>query len=109
MEWHKIDVNICNSASYNVFKRVTRPEPNQVFNVDSSEGLKFLTRIGLRLNHLVDHKFRHNFQGCVDPVCSYGQNIETSTYFLSEKVKKINSSILKKNDKFITKIFLFGG
>ena len=82
MEWHKIDVNICNWASYNVFKRVTRPEPNQVFNAGSSEGLKFLTRIRLRLNHLADHKFRHNFQGCVDPVCSYGQDIETSTYFL---------------------------
>ena len=58
----------------------------------------------------------------VDPVCSYRQDIETSTHFLlhcsnyysarqnlSEKVKKIDSSILKKNDKFITKIFLFGG
>ena len=34
---------MCNSASCNVFKRVilkfTTPEANQVFNVDSSEGL----------------------------------------------------------------------
>ena len=38
LEWNKLDVNIRNSASCNVFKRVilkfTRPEPNQVFNVD---------------------------------------------------------------------------
>ena len=71
LEWNKLDVNIRNSASCNVFKRVilkfTRPEPNQVFNVDSSEGLKFLTRIRLGLSHLVDHKFRHNFQDCVNP------------------------------------------
>ena len=37
-EWNKLDVNIRNSVSCNVFKRVilkfTRPEPNQVFNVD---------------------------------------------------------------------------
>ena len=71
LEWTKIDVNIHNSTSCNVFKKVIlkfiRPEPNQVFNVDSSEGLKFLTRIRLGLSHLVDHKFRHNFQDCVNP------------------------------------------
>ena len=72
MEWNKIDVNIPNSASCNVFKRLKpkliRPEPNQVFNVDSSEGLKFLTRIRLGLSHLADQKFRHNFQDCVNPI-----------------------------------------
>ena len=47
------------------FKRVIlkfiRPEPNQVFNVESSEGLKSLTKVRLGLSHLADHKFRHNF------------------------------------------------
>ena len=65
MEWNKIDVNIRNSTSCNVFKRVIlkfiRPEPNQVFNVESSEGLKSLTKVRLGLSHLADHKFRHNF------------------------------------------------
>ena len=88
LEWNNLDVNIRNSASCNFFKRVilkfTRPEPNQVFNVDSSEGLKFLTRIRLGLSHLAYHKFRHNFQDCVNPVCSCGQEIETSTHFLLE-------------------------
>ena len=86
LEWNKIDVNIHNSTSCNVFKKVIlkfiRPEPNQVFNVDSSEGLKFLTRIRLGLSHLADHKFRQNCQDCVNPVCSCGQEIETSTHFL---------------------------
>ena len=86
LEWNNLDVNIRNSASCNFFKRVilkfTRPEPNQVFNVDSSEGLKFLTRIRLGLSHLADHKFRQNCQDCVNPVCSCGQEIETSTHFL---------------------------
>ena len=86
MEWNKIDVNIRNSTPCNVFKRVIlkfiRPEPNQVFNVDGSEGLKFLTRIRLGLNHLADHKFRHNFQDCVNPIFSCGQEIETLTHFL---------------------------
>ena len=86
LEWNKIDVNIRHSASCNVFKKVilkfVRPELNQVFNVDSSEWLKFLTIIRLALSHLAGHKFRHNFQDCVNPICSCGQEIDTSTHFL---------------------------
>ena len=76
LEWNKFDVNILYSASCDVFKRVIpkfiRPEPIQMFNVDISEGSKFLTRIRLGLSHLADHKFRHSFQDCVNPVCSCG-------------------------------------
>ena len=54
MEWNTIDANIHNSAFCNAFKKgvlkFIRPEPNQVF-----------IRIILRLSHLADHKFRHNF------------------------------------------------
>ena len=86
MEWKKIDDNICNAASCNVFQRVTlkfiRPKPNQVFNVDSSEGLKFRKRIRLQLSHLADHKFRHKFHNCIILICSCDQEIETSTHFL---------------------------
>ena len=65
MEWKKIDVNIRNSALCNVFKKIIlkfiRHEPNQMFNVVSSDGLKFVTRRKLRLSHLADLKFRHSF------------------------------------------------
>ena len=92
-----------------------------MFHIDSSEGLKFLTRIRLGLSHLADHKFRHNFQDCVNPICSCGQEIETSTHFLLhcsnyhcarqtlfEKINKIDSNILKQNNQFITKLWSFG-
>ena len=74
LEWNKLDANIRNSASCNVFKRVilkfTRPEPNKLFNVDR-------TRIRLGLSHLADRKFRRNFHDCVNPDCGCGQKIET--------------------------------
>ena len=74
MEWNNIDVDICNSTTCNAFKRVIlkfiRPEPNKVFNAESSEGLKFLKRIKLGLSHLADHRYRHNFHGYVNPICS---------------------------------------
>ena len=125
LEWDKHEVNIRNQTLFNVFKRVilnfTILEPNQIFNVDSSEGLELLTRIRIGLSHLADQKFRHNFQDCINPVCSCSQEIETSTHFLLlcshyhcarqtlfEKVKKIDSSILKQNDQVVTKFLLFG-
>ena len=57
----------------------------------------------------------------IEQICSCGQEIEISTYFLLpcsnyhcarqilfEKVKKIDSSILNQNDQVITKLLLFG-
>ena len=32
-------------------------------------GIKYLTRLRLGLSHLSDHRFRHNFQDCLNP-CS---------------------------------------
>ena len=88
-----------------------------MFNVDSSEGLKFFRRIRLGLNHLADHKFRYNFQDCVNPVYSCSQEIETPTHFLLHcssfrcarqtvfrKIIKIDSTVLKQ---VITKLLLF--
>ena len=73
MECNKIEVNIHKLAPCNVSKIVIlkfiRSEPNQMFNVEVGEGLKFLTRIRLGLSHMADHKLSHNFQDCVNPIC----------------------------------------
>ena len=61
--------------------KFVRPESSQVFNFDSSDGLKFLIKLKLRLSHLADHKFRHNFQDNINSNCSCGQEIETLTHF----------------------------
>ena len=92
-----------------------------MFYVDNREGLKFLTTIRLGLSHLADHNFRHNFQDCVNPICSCGQEIEISIHFLLQcsnyhctrqtlfkKINKIDSTILKQNDQVITKLLFFG-
>ena len=51
MEWNNLDVEWSNSASCNIFKKVVinviRPELNQAFDINNSEGLKSLTRIKL--------------------------------------------------------------
>ena len=34
------------------------------------------------MSHLCEHKFKHNFQDCLNPICGYGLNIESTSYFL---------------------------
>ena len=45
-------------------------------------GLKLLTRLLLSCSYLNDHKFRHNFQDCLNPLCSCSLEIEDSEHYL---------------------------
>ena len=86
-DWNKVDCNICNSDSLNVFKlcllKFVRPVANTVFEINNPYGLKLLTRLSLLgLSHLRYHKFRHNFQDCINPIFFCGLEIETTTHFL---------------------------
>ena len=97
-----------------------RPEPNRISSTQNFDGLKLLTRMRLGLSHLADHKFRHNFQDCLNPICCCGQEIETTSYFLLhclnysakktffEKINLIDSNILQQSDLSITQDLLFG-
>ena len=103
-----------NSSSINVFKKellkFVRPEPNSTYNVNDAKGLK-----------LGEHKFRHNFQDCVFPMCYFGQDIETTTHLLLHcpnhhcarktlfhKINQVSGTISRQSDSSITKILLFG-
>ena len=124
-EWNNLNISIYNSSSYHAFKNLMlkfiRPEPNRISSTQNFEGLKLLTRIRVGLSHLVDHKFRHNFQDCLNLICSCRQEIVTASHFLlyclnyrcarQTFFEKINltSNILQQNNLSITKDFLFGG
>ena len=43
---------------------------SSVYNIHDPVDVKYLTRLRLGLSHLNEHKFRHNFQECLDPFCS---------------------------------------
>ena len=73
-------------------------------------------RLGLR--HLRYHKFRHNFQDCINAVCVCGLETETNTHCLIHwplfqsagqslliNIRKIDESILKKHDEHITSVW----
>ena len=48
----------------------TRPSENKILNIHDQVGIKLLTRLRLGLSHLREHKFRHNFEDILNPLCS---------------------------------------
>ena len=84
-ECNKLDLEIRNSASLEIFKKhllnFIRPNSNNVFNINNQLGLKLLERLRIGFSHLKEHKFKHNFQDSVDPLCSYVNDIESAAHF----------------------------
>ena len=52
-----------------------------VFNIHDPVGIKYLTRLKLGLSHLNEHKFRHNFQDCLNTLCSCSLEVETTDHY----------------------------
>ena len=85
-DWFRLDFNIRNSESISLFKSRLLPFicPNQsnIHNIFDPIGLKLLTRLSLGLRNINEHKFRHNFQDFLNPLCSCSLEIEDTTHNL---------------------------
>ena len=79
-------MNIRNSESITLFKRkllsFIHPVQSSIYNIFNHEGLKFLTRLCLGLSHLNAHRFQHNFQNCLNPLCSCSLETEDTSHYL---------------------------
>ena len=80
-EWNNLDPQIRKPKSISIFKssilKFIRPKPNSVYSCHNPKGIKLLTR--LRLSHFREHKFKHNFQDCLNPFYPCGNEIENAT------------------------------
>ena len=85
-EWFHLDPSIRNSETINAFKQILlafiRPRENSNSNIFDSEGLKLLTRLRLGFGHLNEHRFRHNFQERLNPLCTRSLETECTSYCL---------------------------
>ena len=85
-DWFNLDLNIRNSKSILIFKSkllsFIRPVQTNIYNIFDPKGLTFLTRLRLGLSHLNEHRFRHNFQDCLNPLCSCSLEIEDTSHYL---------------------------
>ena len=59
-----------------------RPVSSNVYNIFDPVGLKLLTRLRLGFSHLNEHRIRHNFQDCINPLCSCSLDIEDTSHYL---------------------------
>ena len=93
IEWNNLDKSIRGSESFTLFKerhsffkksilQPIWPTPNRTFNWHNPTGIKLITRFRLGLSHLRDHKFKHNFLNCLNPICCCGKGIETTAHYL---------------------------
>ena len=75
-----------NSESISIFKNkllsFIRPAQSSIFNIFDPVGIKFLTRFRLDFSHLNEHRFRHNFKHCLNPLCSCSLEIEDTLHCL---------------------------
>ena len=80
-----------------------------------------MARLRLALNHLLEHKFNHNFQNCINPYCSCGMDIESTSHFflhcslfddkritLLSTLNKIDCKLIKTNESSLIETLLIG-
>ena len=85
-DWFNLDSTIRDSESVAIFKKrlfsFIHPIPSNVYNVFDPIGLKFLTSLRLGFSHLNEHRFRHNFQECINPLCACSLETENTSHYL---------------------------
>ena len=125
IEWNKLDPHRRKSENFLVFKsnifKFIRPPPNSVHNCHNSRRICPITRLRLGLSHLREHKFKHGFQDTLNPLCSCGNDVESTEHFLlhcpqfvNERrtllstLGNFNCSLLENTSKVLTQTLLFG-
>ena len=84
-EWNLLGDEIKNSKSLSQFKskllKIIIPEGNSVYNISDIEGVRLLTKLGLKFSVLNEHKFRHNFDS-LTPFCACGYDMADNEHLL---------------------------
>ena len=110
----------------NSLLKIGRPVQNSIFKAYNPLGIKFLTRLWLGLSHLNEHKFKYNFQNCLNPLCSWklksnSLEVESTIHFflhchffyqfwqiLVETVEKIIKDISHLNNDLLVNQLMYG-
>ena len=59
-----------------------RPVQSNIYHIFDPRVLKFLICLQLGLSYLNEHKFCHNFQDCLNPLCSCSLEIKDTSHYL---------------------------
>ena len=88
-DWFNLNDNIRNSKLISIFKSkllffIFSVQSN-IDNIFDPKGLKLLIRLSLGLRHLMninEHRLRHNFEDCTNPLCSCSLEIGDTSHYL---------------------------
>ena len=85
VKWNKLDINLRNAKSFLVFRnsllKIGTPIQNPIYNIHDLMGIKYLIKLRPGLSHLNDHKFRHDFQDCLNPLCPSSLEVESTIHY----------------------------
>ena len=85
-EWNSLASEIRESPTVSLFKKrlssLIRPSQKPTYGILDLKGVAILTQLRVGLSKLNFHKFKHNFQDTVDPMCLINGGIEDTEYFL---------------------------
>ena len=124
-QWNQLNSLIRNCKSYPLFRndllKLIKPPGNNIYGIHDPLGIKLLCRLRLGSSHLREHKFRHNFQDTLNPMCSCTLETETTAHFLlrcrnydnlrltlMSELNYIDSSILLLNDTDLVTLLMYG-
>ena len=114
------------TSSFNIFRAnlitIIRPLPNQIFGISNPLGLKLITILRLGLSHLNEHRFNHNFNNCINPLCTCSLDIESTVHFflhcnyynsvrtsLLNYLNSVERNLLNLSDLSLVNVLLCGG
>ena len=83
VEWNKLDLKYCKCTSNVIRNHLIKsiwPLSNPIYNIYDPIEIS-LTRLRLGLSHLNEHRFNHNFDNCINPLCTCTLEIESTTPF----------------------------
>ena len=85
-EWENVDLEIRTALSLAFFRakisRIICTTPKQVYGVHNPKRLATLTQLRVGLSELNYHKFRHNFNTTINPLCPINDGVEDTEHFM---------------------------
>ena len=83
-EWNKHNPDVRNAKFIYKFQKSIKIEKleNSFYNDHDPFGVKLLSRLRLQFSNLNKHKFRHGFNGKINPMCPCGTEVEINEDFL---------------------------
>ena len=83
--------------------------------------MRLLTRLSLGLTHLNEQRVNHNFEGCINPLCTCTLEVQSTFHFFLHchyynnirktilvDLKVINVNISKLSETALTELLLYG-